>query len=164
MPVAWTVQELVAASEMCVPTLPRMDSPKGPVPGRYGTVEKVKAALEKEGIQFLAEGDEAAGPGVAKRQYERSPVARSRLLGVTCYSNGPWRRGRMSLLARYSPLSGGDECQTVTADTFVWSRGDCNEQGSSRSDAFGTIQRGGVGRRGGNSSTGPILQRRIGQG
>lgn len=66
--VGWTVQELAAASEVSVPTLQRMDSAKGPVPGRHETVEKVRAALEKEGIQFLAEGDEAVGPGVAKRQ------------------------------------------------------------------------------------------------
>ncbi len=60
-----TAHELAEAAGVSVPTLQRMDSARGPVPGRYETVQKVKAVLEAEGIQFLDSGDVAAGPGVA---------------------------------------------------------------------------------------------------
>lgn len=68
-----TAQELAELADVSVPTLQRMDSAKGNVPGRYDTVEKVKKALEDKGIQFLNEGDESQGPGVALRSaHERT--------------------------------------------------------------------------------------------
>lgn len=63
-----TAQELAQLADVSVPTIQRMDSAKGPVPGRYDTVERVKRALEKKGIQFLETGDIAAAPGVAMKE------------------------------------------------------------------------------------------------
>jgi predicted transcriptional regulator len=60
-----TAQDLAALADVSVPTVQRMDSAKGPVPGRYETVQKVTQALEAKGIQFLDEGDTSNGVGVA---------------------------------------------------------------------------------------------------
>ena len=65
-----TAQELAELADVSVPTLQRMDSAKGSVPGRYDTVEKVKKALEAKGIQFLEKGTISHGAGVARKDTE----------------------------------------------------------------------------------------------
>ena len=62
-----TAKELAEAADVSLPTVQRMDSSTGPVPGRYETVEKVRRALEARGIQFLENGQVAEGNGVAIR-------------------------------------------------------------------------------------------------
>jgi len=43
----------------------RIEATRGPVTGRYETIEAIRRALEAQGIQFLEGGQVAAGPGVA---------------------------------------------------------------------------------------------------
>jgi predicted transcriptional regulator len=59
-----TAQELAEMAGVSVPTIQRMDSTRGMVSGRHDTVEKVRSALEAQGIQFLESGDTASGRGV----------------------------------------------------------------------------------------------------
>lgn len=57
--------ELAAAANISVPTLKRMEASRGPVPGLANNVLAVVTALEQAGIQFVDNGDVAAGKGVA---------------------------------------------------------------------------------------------------
>jgi transcriptional regulator with XRE-family HTH domain len=65
--VGWTATDLAEKSGVSYPTIQRLDATRGPVSGRYETVEAIRKALEAEGVQFLEEGQAAAGPGVALR-------------------------------------------------------------------------------------------------
>jgi transcriptional regulator with XRE-family HTH domain len=59
--------ELAEKSGISYPTIQRLDATRGPVSGRYETVEAIRLALEAEGVQFLEAGEVAAGPGVTLR-------------------------------------------------------------------------------------------------
>jgi len=59
--------ELASSSRVSVPTLRRMEASEGPASGMANNVAAVKAALKAAGIEFLSDGDVAAGPGVAIR-------------------------------------------------------------------------------------------------
>jgi transcriptional regulator with XRE-family HTH domain len=61
----WTAAALADKSGISYPTIQRLDSTKGPLSGRYETIESVKAAFAAAGIQFLSNGDVATGAGVA---------------------------------------------------------------------------------------------------
>lgn len=61
----WTAADLAEKSGVSYPTVQRLDATKGPVGGRFETVDAVRRALESAGIQFLEAGAAAVGPGVA---------------------------------------------------------------------------------------------------
>lgn len=61
----WTASDLAERSGVSYPTIQRLDATKGPVGGRFETVDAVRRALETAGIQFLEAGATSAGPGVA---------------------------------------------------------------------------------------------------
>lgn len=61
----WTAADLAEKSGVSYPTIQRLDATKGPVGGRFETVDAVRRALESAGIQFLEAGAAASGPGVA---------------------------------------------------------------------------------------------------
>ena len=63
-----TAQDLAEMAGVSVPTMQRMDSARGTASGRHETVEKVRTALEAQGIQFLDEGDTSRGRGVALKR------------------------------------------------------------------------------------------------
>jgi transcriptional regulator with XRE-family HTH domain len=63
----WTATDLAERSGVSYPTVQRLDATKGPVGGRFETVDAIRRALEGAGIQFLESGSAAAGPGVALR-------------------------------------------------------------------------------------------------
>lgn len=63
--VGWSAADLAAKSGVSYPTIQRLDATRGPVSGRYETVEAIRKALETKGVQFLEGGQVAAGPGVA---------------------------------------------------------------------------------------------------
>lgn len=60
-----TAQGLADASGVSYPTVQRIDATKGPISARHDTVQRIVAALEAQGVQFLEGGQVAAGPGVA---------------------------------------------------------------------------------------------------
>ena len=49
------------------PTIARLESEDGPVGGRPETGEKLQAALEKGGVEFIPENGGGAGVRLAKR-------------------------------------------------------------------------------------------------
>ncbi|MCJ7995906.1 helix-turn-helix transcriptional regulator [Rhizobium cremeum] len=59
-------KELAEAANISVPTLKRMEASDGTVGGLKNNIAAVKAAIEKAGITFIADGAESAagGPGV----------------------------------------------------------------------------------------------------
>src|ERR1700724_2583683 len=59
--------DLAAASGVSEPTIARLESEDGPVGGRAETGEKLVAALEKAGGEFIAENGGGAGVRLKKR-------------------------------------------------------------------------------------------------
>jgi predicted transcriptional regulator len=64
---AWSQGDLAAASGVSEPTVARLESDDGPIGGRAETGEKLVAALEKAGVEFIAENGGGAGVRMAKR-------------------------------------------------------------------------------------------------
>jgi DNA-binding XRE family transcriptional regulator len=67
--VAWSQGDLAAASGVSEPTIARLESEDGPVGGSAETGTKLIAALEKAGVEFIAEN--GGGPGVRLRKAKR---------------------------------------------------------------------------------------------
>jgi predicted transcriptional regulator len=68
--VAWSQGDLSAASGVSEPTIARLESEDGALGGRAETGKKLIAALEKAGVEFIAEN--GGGPGVRLRKPHRS--------------------------------------------------------------------------------------------
>ena len=62
----WSQSDLAWASGVSEPTIARLESVDGELGGREATVQKIRAALEKGGIQFIEEN--GGGPGVRLRK------------------------------------------------------------------------------------------------
>ena len=62
----WSQSDLASASGVSEPTIARLESVDGELGGREATVQKIRAALEKGGIQFIEEN--GGGPGVRLRR------------------------------------------------------------------------------------------------
>ncbi len=63
---AWSQEQLAAAANMSIPTIKRLEAHDGPLGGRTGTGDKIMAALEEAGIEFIDEN--GGGPGVRLRK------------------------------------------------------------------------------------------------
>jgi len=61
----WSARQLAEASGIGWATVQRLESKDGPLAGYDQTHEAICRALEAEGVQFLEDGQVAAGPGVA---------------------------------------------------------------------------------------------------
>ena len=59
---AWSQEDLAVAADVSLPTIKRLEAVDGPVGGRGETAEKIRAALQKAGVEFLDEN--GGGPGV----------------------------------------------------------------------------------------------------
>jgi transcriptional regulator with XRE-family HTH domain len=68
--IGWTQEELASAANVSVPTIKRLEAVEGLLGGRQATAEKIRAALEKAGIEFIDEN--GGGPGVRLRKRQRS--------------------------------------------------------------------------------------------
>ena len=64
---AWSQADLAEASGVSEPTVARLESQDGPIGGRADTSEKIVAALEKAGVEFIAENGGGAGVRLRKR-------------------------------------------------------------------------------------------------
>lgn len=62
----WTAADLAHESHVGWATIQRFEATEGVPPSRGGTLEKVKAALEAAGIEFI--GDPIVSPGVRLRR------------------------------------------------------------------------------------------------
>jgi predicted transcriptional regulator len=54
--VAWSQEELAGMSGVSLPTIQRLEAEGGDLGGRPTTGEKIIAALEKAGVEFLDDG------------------------------------------------------------------------------------------------------------
>jgi predicted transcriptional regulator len=63
--VGWSQSDLAAESGVSEPTIARLESADGRLGGREATVQRIQAALEEGGIQFIEEN--GGGPGVRLR-------------------------------------------------------------------------------------------------
>ena len=68
---AWSQGDLAAASGVSEPTIARLESEDGPVGGRADTGEKLVAAMEKAGVEFIAENGGGAGVRLVRRGKKR---------------------------------------------------------------------------------------------
>jgi predicted transcriptional regulator len=66
---AWSQSDLAEASGISEPTIARLESQDGEIGGRAGTATKIIAALEKAGVEFIAEN--GGGPGVRLKKKGR---------------------------------------------------------------------------------------------
>jgi predicted transcriptional regulator len=62
----WPQEQLASAANVSIPTIKRLEAHDGPLGGRTDTGDKIKAALEKAGIEFIDEN--GGGPGVRVRK------------------------------------------------------------------------------------------------
>jgi transcriptional regulator with XRE-family HTH domain len=69
--IGWSQEELASAAKVSVPTIKRLEAVEGLLGGRQTTAEKIRAALEKAGIEFIHEN--GGGPGVRLRKRQRRP-------------------------------------------------------------------------------------------
>jgi predicted transcriptional regulator len=53
---AWSQEEIAKASGVSLPTIKRLEAADGDLGGRPETSEKIIAALEKAGVEFLDDG------------------------------------------------------------------------------------------------------------
>ncbi len=69
---AWSQVDLAARSDVSLPTIQRLEAADGNLGGRPATGEKIIAALEKAGVEFIAEN--GGGQGVRlKPKTKRKP-------------------------------------------------------------------------------------------
>jgi transcriptional regulator with XRE-family HTH domain len=65
----WSQERLAEASGVAIPTVKRLEAKDGELGGREETREKIRAALEKAGVEFIDE--DGGGPGVRLRKATR---------------------------------------------------------------------------------------------
>ena len=68
--IGWSQEQLASAAGISLPTIKRLEAAEGWLAGRETTGQKIRAALEKAGIDFIAEN--GGGPGVRLRKRPRS--------------------------------------------------------------------------------------------
>jgi predicted transcriptional regulator len=65
---AWSQSDLAKASGVSEPTIARLESEDGEVGGRAETSDKLRAALEQAGVEFIPENGGGAGVRMRKRK------------------------------------------------------------------------------------------------
>lgn len=66
---AWSQEDLAMAADISVPTVKRLEAADGLLGGRVKTTQRLHAALERAGIEFIDEN--GGGPGVRLRKRQR---------------------------------------------------------------------------------------------
>ena len=73
-PISWSQEELASAANVSLPTIKRLEAVDGPLGGRQTTADKIRAALQKAGVEFIdANG---GGPGVRLRKRQQTKKQR----------------------------------------------------------------------------------------
>ena len=68
----WSQEDLASAANVSVPTIKRLEAQDGPLGGRTETGNKIEAALEKAGIDFIDENGGGAGVRLKKPLKKRT--------------------------------------------------------------------------------------------
>jgi transcriptional regulator with XRE-family HTH domain len=71
--VAWSQEDLAEKSGVSLPTIQRLEAAGGALGGRPETREKIMAALEKAGVEFIAEDNGGAGVRLKPAKMTRKP-------------------------------------------------------------------------------------------
>ena len=71
---AWSQQQLAEFAGISIPTIKRLESHDGPLGGRDDTGNKIRAAMEKAGVEFIDENGGGAGVRLRKRPRLRGPL------------------------------------------------------------------------------------------
>jgi predicted transcriptional regulator len=66
---AWSQEDLAYKADVSIPTIKRLESADGVIGGRAETSDKIRSALERAGVEFIAEN--GGGPGVRLRNRQR---------------------------------------------------------------------------------------------
>jgi predicted transcriptional regulator len=66
--IGWSQQQLALAANISLPTIKRLEAGYGWLAGRQTTGQKICAALEKAGVEFLDENSGGVGVRVRKTQ------------------------------------------------------------------------------------------------
>jgi predicted transcriptional regulator len=69
---AWSQSDLADRSGVSEPTVARLEAVDGELGGRGATMQKIRAAIETAGIEFIQEN--GGGPGVRLRRSQRKKV------------------------------------------------------------------------------------------
>ena len=69
--IGWSQEELASAAEVSLPTIKRLEAAEGWLAGRQTTAHKIRAALERAGIEFIDENGGGAGVRLRKRQRQK---------------------------------------------------------------------------------------------
>lgn len=69
----WSQGDLARHSSISEPTIARLESVDGQIAGRPNTGEKIRAALEKAGVEFIDENGGGRGVRIRKRQRLKKP-------------------------------------------------------------------------------------------
>ena len=70
--VGWSQEDLAAASGVSVPAIKRLESGEDLLGGRKTTGRKIKAALEKAGVEFIDENGGGLGVRFRRRSRRKS--------------------------------------------------------------------------------------------
>ncbi len=62
----WEQKDLAAATKLSLPTIKRLETIRGGLPAQARTIEAIRLAFEKAGVEFIAEN--GGGPGVRIRK------------------------------------------------------------------------------------------------
>jgi transcriptional regulator with XRE-family HTH domain len=68
----WSQDQLASAANVSVPTIKRLEAQDGPLGGRTDTGDKIEAALEMAGIEFIDENGGGVGVRLKKPTKKRS--------------------------------------------------------------------------------------------
>ncbi len=63
----WEQKDLAEASGISLPSIKRLETQPGQLAAQAGTIDDLRAALEKGGIEFIAENGGGAGVRLKKR-------------------------------------------------------------------------------------------------
>jgi len=72
--IGWSQEELASAANVSLPTIKRLEAVEGFLGGRQTTAEKIQAALEKAGVEFIDENGGGPGVRLRKRSRPRKPL------------------------------------------------------------------------------------------
>lgn len=70
---AWSQEEMAIAAAVSIPTVKRLEAQTGPLGGRSQTGDKLVAALQTAGIEFIDENGGGEGVRLQKRNASKKP-------------------------------------------------------------------------------------------
>lgn len=67
----WEQTQVAASSGISLPTIKRLETQPGPLQANPSTISAIQGALEKAGVEFVAENGGGPGVRLAKRKAKR---------------------------------------------------------------------------------------------